>query len=209
MRKWFAAWRYQPVEWVSALPVEEVRERMNMGLTSPFRAVFFYGGSGEHRLTGHAGRSRVTVAAGRAGVRNSWGPVLRGRLEPAGSGCRLAGKIGWHPAVWALSAVWLGGVLCAFVVLAALGVATVLMGDADGGLLLAALVPVGMTAFFVAIITWGIRAARPDETYLRSWAADRLQTVPIISPGAASGARPPEPPALRPPSPGTPAPPRT
>jgi hypothetical protein len=41
-------------------------------------------------------------------ARNSWSPLLRARLLPAGTGCRLVGTIGWHPFTRGFTAVWLG-----------------------------------------------------------------------------------------------------
>jgi hypothetical protein len=227
MRQWFAAWwrawRYDRIVLESTLTVDVVRDRLNMGLTSPWSAAFNLGGNGGYRVIGHAGRSRVTASAGPAGIRNSWRPMLRGHLEPAGRGSRLRGKIGWHPFIWVFSAIWLGAMSGAFLVIfPVIGVA-VLAGDPARDLLIG-LAPLGFVAFFVGLTTWGERMGRRDEAYLRSWLADRLDIAGVpgwhppdvsapeqidISPGVASDPPRPVRPAPRPPSPGTPAPPRT
>src|SRR5690348_6027856 len=112
---WLSGWRSEPVEFVSPLPVPEVRAVLREGSTSYLRSALSYGGAGGYRVLGRVGERRVTLEAGRAGVRNSWRPVLHARLEAAGTGSRLTGRLGWSPVVKAISGGWLAVVCGVFV----------------------------------------------------------------------------------------------
>jgi hypothetical protein len=103
--------------------------------------------------------------------------VIRGSLEPAGTGSRLVGRLGWSPFVKVFSALWLSIVGCAFLGIAIRAVAMAWRGDATGGAFLVGLVPLGFLLLFVGMTAWGTRAGRREAVYLRSWLADRLQTA--------------------------------
>ena len=166
------AWRSEPLVLESPLPLPVVRQRLIDGSTSYLRASFTYGGFGGFRVVGRVGNRAISLQAARIGVRNSWRPVLRGRLEAAGAGTRLVGKLGWHPAVKAFSAVWVGIAFGIFVVSTGFAAAA-----ANPRALLFSLVPLGFVAFFVGLTALCIRLSRGEETYLRSWLIERLQTA--------------------------------
>ena len=176
VRNWLRAWRSQPLEFVSPLPVQAVRERLVVGRTSYLRAFSMLGGGG-YVVVGRVGTRRISLEAAKLGVRNAWRPVMRGRLEPTGTGCRFVGTIGVSPFVKAFSGLWLGGMICAFFGFVAVVGVRAVRGEATGGDFLSCLVPPSMTAIFVALTAWGTLVDRGEATYLRSWLADRLQTA--------------------------------
>ena len=135
------------------------------------------GGGGGYIVVGRVGARRISLEAAKLGVRNAWRPVVRGRLEPEGAGCRFVGTIGMSPFVKAFSGLWLGGVICAFFGFVAVVVVRAVRGEATGGDFLACLVAPSMMASFVALTAWGTLVDRGEATYLRSWLADRLQTA--------------------------------
>jgi len=104
-------------------------------------------------------------------------PVVRGRLEPTGTGCRLVGTYGISPFVKAFSGLWLGGVICLFVAVVAVVAVRAVRGEATGADFLSCLGPPSMMAVFVALTAWGTLIDHGEGTYLRSWLADRLQTA--------------------------------
>ncbi len=109
--------------------------------------------------------------------------MLRGRLEPAGTGCRLVGRLGWHPFVKAFTLLWLGLVTGVFLGLAGRAVVLVRTGEATGEAALACLFPLGLLLFFTAMTVWAIQLGRREGIYLRRWLADRLQTTDSALPG--------------------------
>ena len=177
VRTWLRAWLSQPLELVSPLPVQAVRERLVAGRMSYLRAFFMLSGSGGYVVLGRVGTRRISLEAAKVGVRNAWRPAVRGCLEPAGTGCRFVGTIGISPFVKAFSGLWLGGVICAFFGFVAVVAVRAVRGEATGEDLLGCLVPPSMMAGFVALTAWGTLVDRGEATYLRSWLADRLQTV--------------------------------
>jgi hypothetical protein len=172
---WLRAWRSERVVLVSPLPVETVRTRLIEGTTSYVRSAFAYGGWGDFRVVGRVGTQTISLQAVAGGLRNSWRPVARGRLEPVGTGSRFVGTLGWSPFVRTFSAVWLGGVGLIFVVLVGHAITLTWAGDASAGVFLVCLAPVGFVLFFIGLTSFGIWAGRREEKYLRSWMADRLQ----------------------------------
>lgn len=174
---WLRAWRSEPLAFVSPLSVRAVRARLIEGSTSYWRSAFTFGGFGGVRVVGRVGTRRISLQAVQGGVRNSWRPLLRGRLEPAETGSRFVGRLGWSPFVRAFSALWLGCGCCALLVLVVRAVALSLSGHSTADAFLVCLIPLGFVLFFVALTAWGIRAGRREATYLRSWMADRLQTA--------------------------------
>ena len=180
---WLRAWRSEPWEFVSPLFVEEARTRLIEGSTSYLRSALTFGGGGGFSVIGRVGTTRISLQAVQAGVRNSWRPLLRGRLEPAGTGSRFAGTIGWSPFIRAFSGLWLGGVCCFFLALAGRAAALAWRGEATADAFLICLAPLGFVLFFVALTSWGIHAGRREAEYLRSWMADRLQAAEAGIPG--------------------------
>jgi hypothetical protein len=170
---WLRAWRSEPVELSTPLPVEAVRERLAAGRGSRWRAGFMVGGGGYH-VVGRVGRRRVALTVVRAGMRNSWMPEVRGRLEATATGSRLVARIGWSPFVKAFSAVWLGVVTAIFLGAAGRAVALAVTGEITAPDALFCLVPLAFMAFFVGLSSWGMWAARDSEAYLRSWLAGRI-----------------------------------
>jgi len=176
---WLRAWRSEPMVLESPLPAPAARERLiansvpylPFGLTS--------GDRGGLRVVGRVGPRQISLQAVDGGVRNSWRPSLRGRLEPLGTGSRFTGKLGWSPFVKAFSGLWLGGVGAIFLVLVIRAVAMARDGHATAEAFLVCLGPLGFVVFFIGLTTWGIRAGRREETYSRSWMADRLQTAEV------------------------------
>lgn len=179
MKTWFDAWRDERIELESPLPEHVARERMRAASVSYLRAGFSFGGLGGYRVVGRVGEHWVRLSAGRVGIRNSWSPIFRGRLDPSLTGCRLAGKIGWHPLVKLFSVVWLGGVSAFFLVF----LGALIAGQVTGLDVLAGLLPLGFIAFYVGLSSWGIGIGRRDAAYLRRWLNDQVQTAASGIPG--------------------------
>jgi hypothetical protein len=181
---WLRAWRSEPQVFVSPLTVEVARARLIEGRTSYLRLAFTLGGGGGgYRVIGHVGARRVSLQAAKVGVRNSWRPVMRGRLEAAGTGCQLTGKLGWSPFVKGFCVLWLTGVCLAFLFTMLNAVVQVSSGDATVSVFLFCCLPVGFLLFFVALTSWGIHVGRGEERYLRQWLVNRLQTEGSGVPG--------------------------
>ena len=183
IKDWLAEWRNEPMVMVSPLSVDAVRERLAAASTSYLRAVFMFGGWGGYRVVGRVSARRVVLEAAKVGVRNSWRPVLRGHLEPAGTGSRLVGTLGWHPVVKAFTVVWFGAANCVFLGFVVRVVALAWNGDATGDDVLLCLVPLAFIVFFVGLNAWAIRAGRGEAKYLRSWLVERLQSADAAIPG--------------------------
>ncbi|MEU8657670.1 hypothetical protein [Actinoplanes philippinensis] len=195
LSNWRRAWRTEPVTLGSPLPLPVARERLRAGRTTFWQAL--RSGAGGYRVIGRVGERSVSLAAVRAGAQNSWRPELRGRLEPAETGSRLVGSIGWSPFVRIFSTVWLCGAGAAFVGLLAVGLDRALHGEVSPALA-ACLVPLGFMASFVGITVLGVRWGRADEAYLRSWLADRLRTAGHVVPPRPAGGVPAGPVRIRP-----------
>jgi hypothetical protein len=75
------------------------------------------------------------------------------------------------------SALWLVVMACAFLTLTGRAAVLSWKGDITGEDFLLILPPLGAVLAFVGLIAWTVRAGRPDEAYLRSWLADRLQVI--------------------------------
>lgn len=90
---WLRAWRSEPLAFVSPLSAEVARARLIEGRISHLRAAFSFGGGGGFTVAGHVGARRISVQAAKAGIRNSWRPVFRGRLDPTAE----AGIPGYRP----------------------------------------------------------------------------------------------------------------
>jgi hypothetical protein len=161
------AWRDERVELASPLSADEARARLRDALRSPVRSRLELGGStGTYDLAGRIGADRLMLSTARVGLRNSWAPVVRGRLEPADGGSRLVARMGWHPGIKAVSALWL------------LGAAVAVPGLIAAGDAQFALVPLGMLVLFVALMVWGERGGRRVTVRLREFLAERLDATP-------------------------------
>ena len=113
-------------------------------------------------LTGAVQNGRLAVTCTRPRVHYSWEFILRGRLVPNGTGCRLEGSLGWHPLARLVT------VLLLFVV-----VATVLglfeAGHTTAGSLLPA---VAFPVIYLIGITVAGRSADSDTALIRQWLTD-------------------------------------
>ncbi|WP_143232932.1 hypothetical protein [Actinoplanes regularis] len=175
---WFGAWRSEPVVFVSPLSVRAARTALSEGSVSYSRAYpSFEGGLDGYRVVGRVGEDEISLEARQVGMRNSWLPVMKGRLEPAGTGSRLAGTLGWPPVVKAFSALWLSFMCCIFLVLVIRVVTLALRGKAGGMDFLGCLVPLGFVLSFVGLTSWASYSGRGNAKYLRSWLAERLQVA--------------------------------
>jgi hypothetical protein len=176
IKVWLRAWRSEPLVLVSPLPVPVVRARVIEGSTSYLRAAFRFGSSGGSHIVGRVGTRRISLEAVTAGQRNSWRPMMRGRLDPEEAGSRLVGTLGWSPFVKAFSALWFSVIGCAFLGLVIRAVAMAWGDDASVEAFLICLAPLGFALLFIGLTAWGIQAGRRQAMYLRSWLADRMQT---------------------------------
>jgi hypothetical protein len=175
-----SGWRDQRFVVASSMSVDDARRRLSEDLASRRVAVQY---AGEHDLGGAdvvVGRLRgphLTVTVTQPGVRNSWRPILRGRLDAARSGSQLVCRVGWHPLTRALSFIWLA--------VAAFGLAINLVragGNLLSGQVVSAAHPatvaavcLGMGLFLSAVATAATWQARNVAACLRAWATDRLQ----------------------------------
>jgi hypothetical protein len=164
---------------MSPLPVEVVRERLDADRIPYLRASFMVSGFGRYHIVGRVGTRLIKLEARRTGIRNSWRPVLRARLEPKGTGSQLVGRIGMDPVVKVFSAFWLGAVSCVFLVGVVNAMVTTWSGDASGAAVLICLLPLGFMLFFVGLTAFATQLGRGQGTYLRLWLAERLQTTEL------------------------------
>jgi hypothetical protein len=175
---WASQYRPVPVEMASPLPVAVAYQALETSATDFSGAVVaaFDFRARSRIVVGRVNGEYVRLEAMRPGMRNSWRPVLTGRVVPMPYGSRLVGQLGVSPAVQAFSAVLLG--------LAALVFAGSLIGSAAqwisgdpatahrflevaGGALLSGVLLIGMTAA-------GTKLGGEDEAFLRQWLAECL-----------------------------------
>jgi len=155
MRAWavdlFAAWRGEAITVSSPMPLEVTRQWL----------------SGPSLRAGDV----VRRAAAQSNTRNSWRPVLRGRLLRTGSGSEFVGVLGWDPVLKALTGCLLGACTAILLTGLVLGVSSAAQGGwraAGPGLATAAFGLFGvLTALASTVI--GYREARGQTAYLRSW----------------------------------------
>jgi hypothetical protein len=176
IRRWLRLWRVEPVEVVSPLSVDEVEARLAAGLTTRRQVLVGQWGDPDARAVfGRVSRRGVRLTARPRFVRNSWIPVFRGQLVPAGAGCRLVGTIGWHPFTRAFTAVWLTMVTL-FLIGTTIGAAVLTAaGHVTADFVPMVLVPAGMLCLGGGLITGAGRAGWRDAAFLRGWLAERLQ----------------------------------
>jgi hypothetical protein len=132
---------------------------------------------GSRIIIGKVSRRRVRLAAIRPGVRNSWRPILRGKLTADDGGCRLVGGIGWHPLVRAFTAVCLGLLATFFGRGLASALSSRSSGDTTGELHALAFLAISLAfgVFFVVLASVASRWGRKDEEYLREWLVHKLE----------------------------------
>jgi hypothetical protein len=98
----------EPVDIPSRLSAEAAEARIVSGLTTRRHLLGGQWGGPDGRVVlGGVSRERLRLTARPGSLRNSWAPTFRGRLFPVGAGCRLVGRIGWHPFTRVFTAVWL------------------------------------------------------------------------------------------------------
>src|SRR4051794_19147241 len=179
IKSWFGAWRDESVVVSSPLPESIARERLAAGTMSRTRAAFSLSGlgAGGYRVVGRVGERHISLTAERPGLRNSWRPNLRGRLEPSETGSRFAGTVGWHPAVKAFCFVWLSPLVLLFVAMFIRAAVLTVIGDVTSPDLLACLIPLPFILAFVGITALGVWSSRREGAYLRSWLDDQLHNI--------------------------------
>jgi hypothetical protein len=124
-------------------------------------------------IVGKVSQRRLRVRARRwHRARNSWRPMLRGRLTVASEGCVLVGKIGWHPMTRLVTFAWLGGLAFLPVLATSSQTAGALNPLAFRALIL------GMLAFVIILSTLGSWMGRKDEEALLCWLSERLDQPP-------------------------------
>lgn len=180
LTQWPPDWRDESFEVCSPLPIGEVRRRLAAELVSPRGSTIrSWSAGGQLVVVGRLDEDfdEVDLRAVRTGTHSSWSAILRGRLVSTTRGCVLTGRLGMSPAVRVFTAVWLGLVGLSLLVVLGVAVHSALSGDlgAAGNMAKLSLVPLGMVAFMVALVTAGARTARDETKYLLEWLADRLE----------------------------------
>lgn len=177
---WLSSWRDQCFVVSSPLTVDDARRRLRDGLTTrgPAFAVGLASITESRVVRGQVRQESVRLVAMRPGVRNSWRPVLRGRLQATDIGCQLACRLGWDPFVRVFTACWLGAVLLGFVHGVVTTVGRAWTGDfatlRDSATLIGG--TLGSALFIVGLTTLARRLSRGDVAHLRTWLAERLQS---------------------------------
>lgn len=131
-------------------------------------------------VLGRVAPDGVRLMAPRPGVRNSWSPVLRGRIVPDGTGSRLVATIGWHPFTRAVTFLGLLALPAVGVLIAAQALQPGGAGAREALTYLAAgLAGTCGWGVLPAVASWlGVA----DGVYLRSWVAAALH-VPAVAVG--------------------------
>lgn len=157
--EWSGGWRDEQFIITSPMSVEQALRRLNERLDVRQKRTLGDWSRSDIQVRGRVdSRSReIVLRASRAGQRNSFRPVLRGQLRPAGAGCQLRCRLGWHPFVRVFSLVWLGGVLL-----------LLLAGLVEAAYPLA-LASVLFLLFFVGLVAVAGMAARGEVDYLNTW----------------------------------------
>ena len=183
------ALRPRPVRLTSSLTVEEASRRLQAGLTrrswigpAPWTTWrwairgFSRDEEPDRIVTGSVKPSRIRLAALVPGVRNSWRPTFRGRLQTGNGHTELVGNIGYFPGVRVFSFFWGGLVSLFFVVSLCVAVVMLAKGRWDEARTAAflAVVAAGMLIFGLALASGATRLGDRDEEWLRQWLADRL-----------------------------------
>ncbi len=125
---------YREFRLESRLPPEEVSVRLAAAVASP------------RRFRGEVGADGFKFARV-IGYRNSFLPIVRGRVTPAGSGSRVEGTMEMHLAVGAFMALWLSGVLLGCVVAGLVTAYEVLSGRVPN--------PALVVPFVMLALGWG------------------------------------------------------
>jgi hypothetical protein len=135
-------------------------------------------GLGPRIVIGKIEGDYVRLQALRPGIRNSWRPILIGRLVPAPHGSQLVGQLGLGSFVKAFSILWLGFV-APFFAGGLLGIVVELLrGDLSKALtcLMVAGIGLGFIAFFIGLTALGSKMGDNDAAFLRQWVAEHLHT---------------------------------
>lgn len=184
MRRFFRWWirglRSVPVEVASPMPVEAASCALANEVTS-YGSAMLSGlglGLGPRIVIGKVEGDYVRLQALRPGIRNSWRPILIGRLVPAPQGSQLVGQLGMSSFVKTFSALWLGFVAMFFAG-GLLGIVVELLrGDPSKTIpfLAVAGIALGFTAFFIGLTALGSKMGDNDVAFLRQWVAEYLRT---------------------------------
>jgi len=182
------ALRPRPVRIVSPLTVEEASRRLRDGLarrrwvapapwvTWRWALRGFTGDKEPERIVTGSVSSRIRLTAFVPGVRNSWRPTFRGRLQARDGAAELVGSFGFFPGVRAFSLFWAGGVAVFGLVALIVTVVMLAQGKWDdartAGFLL--VVGVGMLLFGLVLNSGASRLGDRDEQWLSRWLEDRL-----------------------------------
>jgi hypothetical protein len=178
IRRWLRLWRVEPVEISSPLDREVAEARLVAGVTTRRQVLVGEWADPDARVVfgGVSPRGGRLTSLPRF-ARNSWSPLLRARLLPAGTGCRLVGTIGWHPFTRGFTAVWLG-LASVFLVGGAGGFGVLVAGDrVTAGDVLLSLMPAVLLSFGVGLVAVAGSAGWRDAAFLRGWLAERLQAT--------------------------------
>ena len=176
VRQWLSGWRGVPIDLSSPLPLDVARSRLRAEVQSRWSP----GGFDGRRVVGRLRDDDTMRLEARAPmIRNSWRPVARCDLGPAGAGCRVTGTLRAPAAVLAFSAVWLtlaclAGLLGLLSLLAAL--ATGHWHEAGGPAVVAA-AAAGFVLAGSALIGVGFAFGRRDGDFLLTWLAELLDTA--------------------------------
>jgi hypothetical protein len=182
MKRWFLAWLRT---WAadeqfvvpSPLSMTDARRRLADDLAAERRFSLSSWTSGSIRMRGRVhDDGQVKLQARRLGARNSWRPVLNGRLVPTNNGCQLVARLGPHQFVLAFSVIWLTLVVSLLVFSLPIALYQTMTGDfrAAGGAALVALAAAGFLVFFVGLTAIAGRIRRGEVEYLRTWLKTRL-----------------------------------
>lgn len=157
---------------VSALPPDEALSCVRAGVSSRWEALVGTGFGGRRMVLGRAAPDGVRLIAPRPGVRNSWSPVLRGRIVTEGTGSRLVATIGWHPLTRAITFLGLLAVPSMSILTAVQALQPGGAGAREALTDLAA----GLAGVcgWAALPVFASRLGVGDGEYLRSWVAAAL-----------------------------------
>jgi hypothetical protein len=183
---WLAIWRTRRILIRTARPpVDAARELVEAKRRSSWADPVPHGPL--RVVVGRVSAERVWLTARRLSFRNSWRPVLRGRLVEVPGGTELVGGFACLPFVQVFTALWLGLIGLFGLIGLAGAVAQVVRGDwTDLG------PPLGLAGGTLAVLTLATtlmalasRSGLRDEEFLRRWLAARLADRATPPPRAA------------------------
>lgn len=178
LKWWVGGWRSVPVEIASPMPVEAASYALAHEVTSSRSAMLrrLSPRLGPRIVIGQVEGDYVRLQAIRPGNRNTWRPILIGRLVPAPNGSQLVGQLDISSFVKTFSGVWLGLVAVFFVTGILGAVVEMLRDDPPRVLPFLAMtgIALGLAAFFMGLTALGFKAGDNDAAFLRQWIAKRL-----------------------------------